>query len=266
MRYFKKFGDFCTGFTCFIIIIYLFRSFMQLESKIEDTGLLDNLRDFFSPLTAYGNILAAVLVIMLIISVAASVIFKRIPFICPLFLLPPLLLSVDMVRSSYLTDYPMLCVLLLGIAFISAVFECIRLDAIDKKRRTCICGALTSLFFAAYLWWLYDKARALLESDTGETVAPFDFEVLFGAKNMNIKILAILALVYAALAIVGLILRDIYFIDALLVIAPTVALIYLWSAGIITFHEEVIVAFGVAVFAARIIPAFSGKAFVRKKN
>ncbi len=281
MSYFKKFGDFCSGFTCFIILIYLFRTFMKLKPTEEEVGLVGKLKEFLSVESAYDKRLAAVLVIMLVLSVAAGMLFKKLPYICAVFSLPPLLLAVDMVKSEYIKDYPVLCLLLLGIAFVACVFECVRLDRADGRRRTCLCGALISGGLAAYLWWLYDKAQRLLAAEAleveveeiakqtaelGEKVdkfARFNSEILFGAEDMNIKILAVLASVYAVLALVGLLLRDIYFVDAVLVLPPTVALIYFWSAEKITFHEEVMVTFAVAVLAARIIPAFSGCARTR---
>ncbi len=280
MSYFKKFGDFCSGLTCFIILIYLFRTFMKFKPTEEEVGLVGKLKEFLSVDSAYDKRLAAVLVIMLVLSVAVGMIFKKLPYICAVFSLPPLLLGVDMVKSEYIKDYPALCLLLLGIAFVACVLECVRLDRADGRRRTCLCGALISGGFAAYLWWLYDKTQKLLAADAleaekiaeqaaelGEKVdkfAKFNSEILFGAEDMNIKILAALAAVYAVLAFIGLLLRDIYFIDAVLALAPTVAIIYFWGAEKITFHEEVIVTFAVAVLAARIIPAFSGYAGKRR--
>ncbi len=278
MSYFKKFGDFCSGFTCFIILIYLFRTFMRFKPTEEEVGLVGRLKEFFALDSGYDKRLAAVLVIMLALSVAVGMLFKRLPYICAVFSLPPLLLTVDMVKSEYIKDYPVLCLLLLGIAFVACVLECVRLDRVDGRRRTCLCGALISGGFAVYLWWLYDKTQKLLASETelekiaeqtaelgekADKFAKFNSEILFGTENMDIKILATFAAVYAVLALVGLLLKDIYFVDAALVLAPTVAIIYFWGAEKITFHEEVIVTFSVAVLAARIIPAFSGCARTR---
>ena len=41
MSYFKKFGDFCSGFACFSAIIYLFRQYMMFDAK--DAELMEKL-------------------------------------------------------------------------------------------------------------------------------------------------------------------------------------------------------------------------------
>ncbi len=273
MSYFRKFGSFCAGLTCFIMSIYLFRTFMTFEPEAEDAGAVDKLKEFLSLDINYGNRLAAVLVIMLVLCVASGVLLKRLPFVCPVFSLPPLLLTVDMVRDGYIVDYPILCVLLLCIEFVSCVFECVRLDKADGKRRAAWCADIATVGFAAFLMRLYSLGKMYEKTDypmydeSGAEIliSRFDSELL-STEPTDLKIFIALAAVYAVAVLVSLLLPDIYFIGGVLALPPAAFTAYLWSAEKITFHEEIIVAFAFAVLVARVIPAFSGTAKIDSKK
>ncbi len=271
MSYFRKFGSFCAGLAGFIMLIYLFRIFMSFEPMAEDTGILEKVKEFLSPEGHYDNRLAAVLAVMLVLCVAVGAVFKRLPFVGSAFSLPPLLLAVDMVRDSYIKEYSMLCLLLLEICFVSSVWECVRLDRGDGKHRAALCADILTVGFTVYLWKLYKLAKMYEKADfsvydeNGAEIftQPFDAEIL-AAEPMELKIFTALFIACALIIAASILFRDAYFISAALTLVPTAALVYFWSAGKITFHEEVIVTFALSLLTARAIPMLSGKVTTKK--
>ncbi len=268
MSYFKKFSDFCSGFACFMALIYLFRQFMGFDVADEELGMVGKVKLFLSRTEALDRYLLFVLALMLAISVLAGCIFKKLPYLTLIFSLPPLAMAVDLIKAQYLKEYPLLFLLLCIIAFIGGVYECVRMDRADGRHRAAWGADIVSLGFAAFLVFVYRKAGALAgiaEEDAFE-LDHFDYEIYSLAENMDIKILLTFAAVYAGLALVSLLLSDIYFIDGILALPPAVALIYLWGAEKLTVHPEIIVTLALANFTARIIPAVSGKATYKKRH
>ena len=144
MSCFKKFGDFCSGFACFSGLIWLFSEFMSNEFE-ENMGIKEKLKDFFAGSERTDNKLMLVLSVMLVVSIVAGVVFKRIPYVTLLFSVPPLMLSVDMVRSEYIDKYPMMYILFCGISVLSDVWECILTDRCDGGHRVAFAGDMVAL-------------------------------------------------------------------------------------------------------------------------
>ncbi len=262
MSYFKRFGDTCSGISAFMALIYLFRTFMSTKATDEEMGIIERLKLFVSPTAAPDRYFLAILALMLVISALAGCIFARIPYITPLFSLPPLLLTLDMIKSQYIKDYPMLHLLLAIFAFLGGIYECSRMDRVDGKHRAATAANITAVFFSAFLIWLY-RVAVRLEGFAGnelEDLNIFEREVLALAPDMNMGLLLVFAALSLLLVAISLILRDIYFIDAVMALPPVLVLIYLWGAEKITVQSEVVVAFSICVLAARIVPMFMGKA------
>ena len=266
MSYFKKFSDFCSGFACFMAVIYLFRQFMVFDVTDEKTGLFVKLKLFLSKTEKIENHLLFVLALMLLISVLAGCVFKRLPFLTLIFSLPPLALTVDLIKAEYLNEYPLLFLLLCIIAFLGGVCESVRMDREDGKRRASWGANIVSFGFAAFLLFIYRRASYVGSVAEINELCRFDREIYFFAESMDIKLLLTFSAVYAALTVLSLLLLDIYFIDAILALPPTTALLYLWGAEKLTVHPEVIVTFALAVLAARVVPALGGRASYKRKR
>ncbi len=262
MSYFKKFTALCSGFAAFMTAIYMFRRFMMLDKSEEEQGLLERIKLFVSKEEAYGMYLMLVLLIMLCICVGAGVIFKKLPYLTPIFALPPLLLTLDMIKEGYIEDYPILQLLLTALGFIGCIYECVYMDRADGRHRAAWCADIICIGFSVFLIYLYRKSQALslLEAEARAEVNKFDGEILAGASEMNMGILLVFAALYLLLTVVSFILKDVYFIDACLTVAPTAVLAYLWSAEMLTFHQELTVSFAVACLVSRLIPMLGGRA------
>ena len=84
--------------------------------------------------------------------------------------------------------------------------------------------------------------------------------------KIQIKILYALAIIYIVLALISFILRDIYFIDALLSVPTVVFLVYMWGSQRFTLLPEIFVTLAFAVALVRLIPALSCRANHKKNS
>ncbi|MBO5203508.1 MAG: hypothetical protein J6B72_02720 [Clostridia bacterium] len=268
MSYFKKFADFCSGFAAFTALIYLFRQYMTFTPHEETEGSLEKLKQFFSKTDEYDNLLLLILALFFVASVLSSRLFaKRLSFIPVVTALPPLLLAVDMIKAEYIKEYPMLYVLFGALGVMAAIYECVRMDRADSKRRSAIAVKVVSLFTAAFCYYVYKKTEELsLISYDGPEFNPFERELRLYGGDMDIKLLSTAALIYLVLTVISILLTDIYFIDAILSVGPAVWLIYLWNAEKLTVHPELIVTLALCTLAVRTVPAFSGKAVKLRPN
>ncbi len=268
MRYFKKFGDFCSGFSCFTVIIYLFRQFMVFkpeDSLEEKLGLRDKLWLFFSREDELAHFLLLILSLMLLISLLCSFIFERLPYLALIFSIPPMLFVLDLSLKDQIEDYPMLILLLTVLAPLSQLCECLRRDREDCGCRIGMAGDIICTGTAAFALYLRSRVNFLLSgADTSAVeLNHFDAEIFRRIDTANLSLLLLIAIAYLALALIRLLLRDIYFIDLALSLIPLGVLIYHLNVNALEFHGEILVAFAAAVTVARALATFSGKAKIK---
>ena len=256
MRYFKKFTDFCSGFACFTALIYLFRQYMVFDFGEEGIGLVEKLKLFLSRERGLEYYLMAILAITLICSVLSGIILKRFPQLAILFALPPLTLSIYMLSDKYIKEYPMMYPLLSAIAVIGCVFECVRMDSVDGKHRCAWAGNIVCAATAWFCFYVYKRPQSLAMIDESQ-ISGFDREIYTMSENMDMKLFFFFGVAFAVLALVGVLLSDVYFIDAILSLPTLVMPIYLWSAGKLAVHPEILVTLAIVAFGVRIIPTFS---------
>ena len=258
MSYLKRVGDFCSGFACFASLMWLLAEFMTYDAG--SVGLTEKLVRFFDDQYFVEHALMGALVVMLVLSVVASILLKRLPYLTLLFSVPPLVLSVDMVRSEYIEDYPMLYVLFCGISVVSGIWECVERDRRDGGHRTAIAGDVVCAIGAGtcVLLWLTARRLGDVTPDNFDELNVFEYEITRYSADMDVNLFLIFACVFVALIAVSLILTDVYFIDTLLTFISCVAVIYLWSADKWTVHAEVIATVAIAALITRLIPTLSG--------
>ncbi len=266
MSYFKKFADFCSGFACFTALIYLFRQYMVFEPDTEEAvGMLEKLKLFVSKTEKYDNRLLLTLALLFALSVLAGRIFsRRLCFVPVIAALVPLLLAVDMIEAERIREYPMMYVFFGGLAVVAGMYECVRMDRADGKRRAAWARSLTCASVALFCFGIYKRADEVLRLSFTGGLEPWEREFIL-AGEMDIKLFATVGAVYLVLLVIGLLLTDIYFIDAALAVVPAVWLIYLWNAQKLTAHAHLFVTLGVAYAAVCTIAAFSGRARLKIK-
>ena len=268
MTYFKKFGDFCSGFAAFTALIYLFRRFMSYDFGEEPLGMLEKIKMFFDKMQNINYHLLLILALTFVVSVIAGRVLARLPYVTVLFCLPPLLVTVYMLRASLIEEYPMLYAIFGIIALVSAVVDCLFADRRDGKHRCAYAADAVSLAFVGFCLFVARRYRqlSLLTEDEVRLLGPFDTEILQCGAETGMKIFYVLAVAYVVLTVISLLLTDVYFIDAALALVPVVFLIYYWGADKIAVHPEVVVTFALAVLLARIIPTFAGKAKMKNAD
>lgn len=262
MRYFKRFGDFCSGFACFAALICLFTEFMT--NKFEDgMGFKEKIKFFFEGSERVGYKLMLILATMLVISILASVVLKRIPYVTLLFSVPPLMLSVDMVKEEYIENYPMMYILFCGISVLSGVWECISMDRGDGGHRLAYAGDAVALVASASAFLIWKRVEAVSSMEDADILElnVFDLEIYENLESVDTKIFLILACSFLGVAVVSLLLKDIYFVDAILAAVPFAVTVYMWSAGKLTVHSELVFTASAVYFAVRLISALSGTAY-----
>lgn len=262
MTYFKKFGDFCSGFSAFTALMYLFRQYMMFDFKDEELKILEKAKIFFSPTANPPYYAMLILAAVFVLSVIGGRVFARLPYVAIVFCVTPLMMTVYMIKANLIAEYPMLYAILGIVALISAVADCIHMDKSDGKCRGAYAGDAVSLFFAVFCVFVARKYTELssLSKDGAVALSRFENDILANGTQAEIKLLYILAALYVLLTVVSLILRDIYFIDALLCVPPATYLIYMWGAQRLTLLPEILVTLALAVVAVRMITAISGRA------
>ena len=223
---------------------------------------------FFSESTNVQNHMMLVLATVFAISIIGGRVFARLPYIAVIFSVPPMLLTVDMIKAELIEEYPMLYAILGALAVLGGVVDCILRDRDDKKHRSAYACCAVGLAFSVFCLYVARKSVSLTGLDESSVLEldRFDYEIFTESANMDMKLFYILAAVYAVLAVLSVVLADIYFIDGLLSVPPTVALIYMWGAGKISVHPEMLVTFAIIYLAVCAVPAISGKAFYRQRT
>ena len=262
MRYFKRFADFCTGFALFSAVIYLFREFMSTSFGEEELKITEKLKLFFDKTVELDNFMMLVLAGLLALSLAVSCVLHRFPYVSMAFAVPPLVLCFDMIKAERIEEYPLMYVILSAMGVLGAVFETLRRDREDGRCRGAVGGALVSLLtsaFCLYTWLRWREVSPISEDAVFE-LNFFDYEIYTCSQEMNMKSVLTFAIVYAVIAVVLLVLRDVYFIGAPLTLVPCIMLVYRWNAGSLTVHPEVIVTLSVVTAGVSLVCALSGSA------
>ena len=208
------------------------------------------------------------LVAFFVLSVAVSCILPKLPCVSFFVTLPPLALAIDMLKAERLKSSPMMYIILAGIAAVGALFECLRRERETGGRQGAVANSLASLLSGAFCFYVWYKQKNLSALELQE-IAEFNFfdhEIYLNIENTNAKLLMIFTIVYAAIAVVHVLLGNIYFIGPCLTFPPMVAAIYLWSTEKISAHAEVIVTLAVVAFAVSLVCMLVGVATPSKKN
>ena len=267
MRYFKKFADFCSGLAAFSGAVSLLLKYLKFDPKNveEELGLIDKLKLYFSKTDNIDNFLMLLLVVFFALSVAVACILPRLPSVSFFFTIPPLALAIDMLAAGRIKSSPMMYVILAVIAASGALYECLRRDKETGGRQGAVANFLASLFASAFCFFVWYKQRSVSLLDVKESLDLnfFDYEIYSNLENASIKLLLIFTIAYATIAVVLLILGNIYFIGPCLTLPPAVAAIYLWSAERLAAHAEVIVTLAVVAFATSLVCMLLGVATQR---
>ena len=250
MGYFKRFGDFCSAFGAFSAVMYVFRQYMETDFG-ELEALTEKLKYFFSnePRRDYRFYLP--LIALFLLSFALSTALHKYPHLTLAVSVLPMIQLITMFRADKLYERPMLYVVLSSVHIIGCLFECIRRDREDRHRRAALATDLLGLCvigFCAYIMLTVKKADGIDFSKANIFQSQIYLALPLSAADTDI--FKYTAICFGALVLLRLLLRDLYYLDAILGLAPFIATVYLWNSGKITL-------FGAALTALTLIYAVS---------
>ena len=261
MSLFKKFTDFCAGIAAFVGGLFLLQKYMafkpldleeyknyltnqsnfdNMDISIEEiTEAPSKLRQFFDPdIINLDYRVMLILVLALIISVLAGVIFRRLPYVCFFFSLFPTVITVYMFGKS-------LPVTQIGLFFAAAalhvagnVIDAIIRDKEDGRHRLFVTAKVSILFPAAlclFFTQIVKKVEAIPDEAINEKLPIFRDIKIELAEPANIEILKKLGWGFIIIFVICLLLYNVYFVDVTLSAIPLVYSVYVFYASKLTF-------------------------------
>ena len=267
MSYFKRFTDFCVGFSLLAALLYLFRQFMAYTPK-DDVSLTEKLKLFFSngPRMSYECYLP--LLLLLTLSLVVTLAFHKRPFVCFTVSVLPLLQLLFMYKADRLYERPMTYIVLAAVHSLGCLVECIRRDREDGGRRAALAAdgaGLLAIAFGLYILRMIPRIADAAFADLNF----FEKKAYFSAENADTSFFWRLAILYAAILLLRWLLRDLYYADAALALIPFGYTLYRWHAGTIPFHGSIFITLAAVYLLARLAVMLSCRpktAYVRDKQ
>ncbi len=241
MNYLKRFSDFCAGFAAFAASLYILRKFMSFNPAdaegIKEKARLFFSKDYFRDYRAY-----LILIILLAVSVIIGIILERLPYVGFAFSLAPMLQILLMLGEGKLYERPMLYVILGTVHVVGNIVYSLSLDREDGKRRAFICANIFgAALFSLGIWvWRRASQLSLLGKDKLSELNARDTTILLGLEDDSEKLIIGIAVFILISVAVSLILRDVYFIDALIAAVPFVYSVYLFASGKLTVFPQAV--------------------------
>lgn len=241
MGYFKRFGDFCAAFGVFAAVMYIFSQYMAFDFE-EIESLTEKLKYFFSnePRKDYRYYIP--LILLLVISFTLSTLLHKYPQFTLAVSVLPMIQIITMLDGDKLYERPMLYVVLSGAHIAGCLFECIRRDREDNARRAAFAVDLLGLCAAGFCVYVLITADGIADLDHGKAnIFETQLWMLLSYSAPDLGILKYTAVCFGVLVALRLILRDLYYLDALLSLIPLVSLVYLWNSEKIPIFGSVLV-------------------------
>ncbi|MBQ9086426.1 MAG: hypothetical protein IJY47_04485 [Clostridia bacterium] len=263
MSTFRKFANACAGFAAFTALMQVFCQFMAYSpGEVESTK--EKLKLFFDPENVKNYRVYLTLTALILLSLALTLLFRKQPYLGFAASLPPLVWVWLLFAEGALYERPILFPLLLVIYTAGAVYDCIRLDREDPKRRTWITANLSALAPAALCGWILYQVPKLSESlpeNPGYTE-----QLLFNAitHEENFQIFITVALLYLGSVVLSLLCFELYFVDGILSLIPLGYVIYHWYTGDFPVLGSVIAVLAILCAVIRLAAMFS--CAPKKKN
>lgn len=230
MRYFKRFTDFCAGFSAFMVAIRLFGKFMGYNPEKAE-GMTDKFKLFFATDNLGRHRDQLLLVVFLIVSLVVSRVFERLPYITMAVSVLPLVQTFFIFADKRFFEYSWLYIIFAVLHTAGILVYAIKLDRYDGKRRAFWAVNVFGVCIAAYVIPIVRRMAEFVDIDARDKakLLPFESKLQIGIENGADKILIKIALMIVIATLISIILRDIYFIDTALAIVPFIYSLYVFS-------------------------------------
>ena len=266
MSNFRKFTEFCAGIAAFAAIMYVFRQFMSFDfEKIE--SFKEKLKYFFSTEPSKDYRPYILLALLFIVSISISLIFKRRPEIAFFFSALPLFYSLYLYDAGKIYERPMLFICLSIIEIIGNIYDSLMLSRKKKRSLSPSITAMISCFLPIFacgimLWRLKKTAEISLGK-----LYPFDQILAIYSPEYDMSLLKKIAITYAVLLIISLVLRGVHFVNLALSCAPLGFILYKQAVGLLGPYDEIILAAAILCTATQLAVTLGDKSiYTRKKE
>ena len=238
MSNFKRFTDICAGFAAFTAAMFVFCGYMGYDFK-EIESMKEKIKLFLEPERGYSFFIP--LVLLFLFSCIFSLMFTKLPFLTVAVSVLPLSYAFIMLTDGRITEYPWLYIILGFLHVFGCLFECIRMDKADRGCRAALGLDLIAFLTVALVIYLYRTAGKL------EAVEPEKMNLiqrkLYEVKDtINLSVFGSTAIMIAIPALLRIIWRDLYYIDAAISVVPLII-------TLVRFGTEKIPVFGTALIA-----------------
>lgn len=262
----KRFGDFLAAFGVFAAFMYLFRQFMMYDFK-EIEGMGEKLKFFLSDQPAKEYRFYFALLIAFALSFVLSCAFHKFPYVAVAASSIPLIQTVIMFDGEYLYERPMVFVIISIVHTATCLFECIRRDREDNGCRAALGLDIFGLSAAAFCGYVLHISEGIKDIDL-EKVNIIE-KTLYEASaqlDMDVSYLKYFIIAFCLLAVVRIILRDIYYIDAVLSVAFASITVYMWNVEKISVFGSVLCFMTVCYAIGRIAIMLFCRARIKEKE
>ena len=224
MNYFKRFTNFFGGFAAFAAILHLIGEYMTFKLP-EGKEEASKLGEFLSAEQTEFFRGYVVLAALFVISAILGRLFERLPYVTLAVSLLPLYQTVSLYADGKLENFPALYLLFAILHTSGSAVHALVLDKRDGGRRGFISAAVLGTAMSAGGLWLWKKIgefSSLEDQLAIEELGRVDTQIASASSESLQKLVLTIVIMVAASVAISLILKDIYFIDAILALVPFV--------------------------------------------
>lgn len=244
MGYLKSFSDLSGGIAAFFATVFLFGKYMEIDPTKVSEGK-SKLEWFFSSDNTNEYRQYLILIGLIALTIAAGIIFKKLPAVSLGLSVLPVCQAMAMLYRGQFYEFAYFYVAVCALMFCGHLYEAVSTDKESGRSQAVIAtrvigglGAvlaivsiIASKMATKFSEPMIDDALYEANSKIMSDLKPFGFLLSSAAPEKEVSVLIFLAVAFAVCVIVSLLLRRIYFIDALLAFVPFVL-------SVSAFHEE----------------------------
>ena len=224
MAYFKRFTNFCGGFVAFMAILHLIAEYMSFKLT-DDEMALGKTKVFFNAERPEAYRGYVIMIALFALSIIVGRVFERLPYVTLAVSLLPLYQTVNLFAGGKFERFSTLYLLLAVLHTVGSIAHALVLDKADGKRRGFITAAVLGTILSAAGVWVWRRASDLLAYEDPlalEGLSKFELDLAVAAELGAHELILDIAIMIAISVVISLILRDIYFVDAILAVVPLV--------------------------------------------
>lgn len=252
MGYLKKFTDVGAGIAAAHGAVYLIREFMMFKPEDVESSS-EKLKLFLSVESKRDYRSLMFLVAVLFLSALAGLILRKLYPVPMVTSLVSFTFVMYLFEESKLYDRPMLFVLLGALHVIGNYADALQRDRRDGKHRARLLANLTHLYAIFFCAYILIREKKIAEIPTTE-MKPFDVDIYLAVRMEEpLSLFLVLAAICVGCILISLLLKDLYFIDAILSLIPLGCTLFWWYTEKVSVGLSLLLGVLVMATVARIV-------------